>query len=255
MGLDDNFLCHGFLCATTFLAGLAFSVACLGHDGRFLEPPAWRLTFLAATGLAASFLHRHWLRRLPCLARFSLQRGQSWSLPSRCSSPPAVAAALGLPALAACVLGRSLSFLRLGGGRTMRRFRHIPSPFLAVAAGCYSPCVLHQQACFWNTCTTTSCKPFRQRECPDQIDTVVAPFVQALAQSVARAKLPLPSQLFRLCTDCRYTLRSVARQPAGGLAAAALPAIVHRWRRSGTRTLPLSTLPLPRRFPRCPLTG
>src|SRR5471030_1084372 len=137
----------------------------------------------------------------------------------------------------------------------MRRFRHIPSPLLAVAAGCYSPSVLHQQARIWNTCTTTCRKLCRQRDCLDQIDTVVAPFVQALAQSVARTELPFPSQLLRLCTDCGYTLRSVARQPAGRLAAATLSAIVHRWRRPGTRTLPLSTLPLPRRFPRCPLNG
>src|SRR5580698_3495541 len=116
----------------------------------------------------------------------------------------------------------------------MRRFRHIPSPFLAVAAGCYSPSVLHQQARIWNTCTTTCRKLCRQRECLDQIDTVVAPFVQALAQSVARAKLPLPSQLLGLCTDCRYALRSVAWQLAGWVAAATLSAIVHRWRRPGT---------------------
>lgn len=48
-------------------------------------------------------------------------------------------------------LGRSLVLFYLGSGRTTRRIRHIPSPFLAVAAGSYSPCALHRQARFWNT--------------------------------------------------------------------------------------------------------
>lgn len=48
-------------------------------------------------------------------------------------------------------LGRNLVLFNLGSGRTTRRIRHIPSPFLAVAAGSYSPCALHRQARFWNT--------------------------------------------------------------------------------------------------------
>ena len=36
--------------------------------------------------------------------------------------------------------------------------------YLAVAAGCYSPSVLHQQPCFWNTCTTQHHKLPRYRE-------------------------------------------------------------------------------------------
>ena len=123
-------------------------------------------------------------------------------------------------------------------------FSPYPSPFLALAAGCYSPCLLHRQARFWNTCTTTGCKLFRQREFPDSIDTVAAPFVQALAQSIARTSLPFSPQLLRLCTDCRHPFRPLARQPAGRVAAAALPAFVHRWRRPGARTFSLPPLPL-----------
>ena len=106
---------------------------------------------------------------------------------------------------------------------------------------------------FWNTCTTTRRKSSRQRELPYPIDTVVAAFVQALAQPAAWPALPLPPRLLRLCTDCPRALRPVARQPAGRMAAATLPAAVHGRRRPGSRTLPLSALPRPRRFTRCPL--
>lgn len=150
--------------------------------------------------------------------------------------------------------GRSL-VLYLGSGRTTRRIRHIPSPFLAVAAGSYSPCARHQQARFWNTCNTRRPSSRQLRECLDPIDTVVASFLQALAQSVVGAALPLPSQLLRLCTDRRYALRPMARELVDRLAVAALPAPVHRRRGSGTRAFPFSPLPLPRRHPPYPLTG
>lgn len=108
---------------------------------------------------------------------------------------------------------------------------------------------------FWNTCTTTRREPYRQREHLYPTDTVVAAFVQALAQPSAWTALPLPPRLLRLCTHCPGALRPVARQPAGRLAPAALPAAVRRGRRPGSRTLPPPPLPRPHRVPRCPVTG
>src|SRR6185312_9403017 len=88
---------------------------------------------------------------------------------------------------------------------------------------------------------------FGIREHPLPIHTVVAWFVQALAQPPAWPSLPLPPQLFRLCTDCGHPLRSVAGQPAGRMATAALPAAVSRRRRSGAGTFSFCELPRPRR--------
>ncbi len=108
---------------------------------------------------------------------------------------------------------------------------------------------------FWNTCTTPCRRPYWQREHPYPLDTVVAAFVQALAQPSAWTALPLPPRLLRLCTHCPGTLRSVARQPARRVAAAALPAALRRRRRPGSRALPLPALPQSARFTRCRLTA
>ena len=90
-------------------------------------------------------------------------------------------------------------------------------------------------------------EPFRQRESSDQIDTVVAPFVQALDQSIAWSPVPIPSQLLRLCTDCGRPLWPLARKPPHRLAAPSLPALMHGRRRPSTRTLPLRSLSLQKR--------
>ena len=228
-----RFLGAGSLLArTAFFAGafLGDHVLCrglLGRDGLFRR----RLGhFLGATAFWLAPWRQRPAWRLPCFAAdlATVRPGLAGALLALFTALPFADAVFDAAALASFALVRSLALLRLGGGRTTCRFRHIPSPLLAVAAGCYSPCVLHQQARFWNTCTTTCRQPFRQRECPDPIDTVAAPFVQALAQPPARAALSLLPQLLRLCTDCRHPLRSLARQPAGRLAAAALPAPVQR---------------------------
>jgi hypothetical protein len=54
-------------------------------------------------------------------------------------------------------LGRSLSFLRLGGVCTMRRLRHIPSPFRPWRPGVIAQSVHHQQAGIWNNLPTRRC--------------------------------------------------------------------------------------------------
>src|SRR6185312_16389486 len=131
--------------------------------------------------------------------------------------------------------------------RTARGFRHIPSPFLAVAAGCYSPCVLHRQAGFWDTGNTTGDQLFRQRECPDPIPAVSAAPLQTLAQPPLGAALSFLPQLLRLCTGRGHALRSMAWLPAPGLAPAALPAAVCGRRGSGARALPVPPLPCTRR--------
>ena len=91
--------------------------------------------------------------------------------------------------------------------------------------------------------------------CLDPIDTVVAPFLQALAQSVAWATLPLSSQLLRLCTYRGDALRPVAWKFVDRLATVALPTAVHGWRGSGARTLPPSPLPLTRPHHGYPMTA
>ncbi len=223
--LATTFFAAGF--AAAFFAGTAFFAGDLAAT-LFAD----LTTFLAAAGLVAVFV---------LLALFKIG--------------PFVAAAFDLPVLTSFALAEAFPFCALAAVELRVVFAISLHQFSAVAAGCYSPRVLHQQAYFWNTCTTTCCRLYRQRECCEPIDTFAAAFLQALAQPIAGSTLPFPPQLLRLCTDCGDALRSVARQPAGRLAAAALSTPVHRRRRSGARALPLSPLPRPRGIVRCPMTG
>ena len=244
------FLTTGFFTAAFFaagfLAGLAFFAGGLG--AAFLTA-GLAACFFAVAGLATTFF------AMAFFAGLAAARGVAAFLVALFTACPLVTDAFDLPALATCALVEIFPFCALAAFELRVVFAISLHHFLAVAAGCYSPSVLHQQARFWNTSKTRHRKPSRQREYLNPIDTVVAPFVQALAQSRAWKALPLPSQLLGLCTDCRRALRPMAWQPAVRLATATLSAVVHRRRRPCPRTLPFPALSLPERFPRCPLTG
>lgn len=64
---------------------------------------------------------------------------------------------------------------------------------LAAAVGFYNPCVLYQQAHIWNTCGNLHLQTCPTGKSVDPIDTVDAEFIQAPAQSAARATLSFPS--------------------------------------------------------------
>lgn len=64
---------------------------------------------------------------------------------------------------------------------------------LAAAVGFYNPCVLYRQAHIWNTCADLQLQTCPVGKSVDTIDTVDAEFIQATAQSAARAALSFPS--------------------------------------------------------------
>lgn len=226
--LRRHLLCHRLFHGCRLPGSLGSSLAPGGRRGLFCRR-------LADNSFLGNGRLRHGLA-----ARSSLFR--------RDAGPHRLGCCLGLALSYVFRLARCLRLLRFGGGRTTCRFRHIPSPILAVAARCYSLCISHRQPRVWNTCNTTCHKRCWQRESHDSIDTALARVLQALAESAAGPALPIPSQLLRLCTDRGRALRSVARRPVDQLAPVALPAAMRRWQRPGARALPLRPLPPTRRF-------
>jgi hypothetical protein len=186
---------EAFLDTTTFFGATAFFGAAAFFAGAAFFTGGW-VTFLGATALLFALTAAVGLTAVFFAADLATVRlGFAVVLLTLFTAVPFADAVFDAAVLAPFALFESLSFCALTAPELRVVFAISLHRVWPWRPGVIAQVSLHQQARFWNTCKTTSPRPYRQRESPDKIDTVAAPFIQALDQSIAWSKMSLLPQL------------------------------------------------------------